>query len=182
VADALLQLGDGLWNRDRTRLTVILHPGRVKDGIASSPGPVLEEGKRYTLRVAAGWPDGHGRKLSANFDRSFVAGPAVRTALDPAKWQITATPNRIDVRFDRVMDEAVVVRLLALDGVAGVGEATDGGRGWRFTPRQPLAPGDYTLATAEGLEDPCGNRVGRAFEAGPDAAPERSARVRVVVR
>lgn len=182
VSDALLDPAEELWSGDGTRLTVLLHPGRVKDGIASSPGPVLEEGKRYALAVAPGWPDEHGRKIREEYRHAFTAGPPVRTALDPARWQLTATPTRVEVRFDRLLDEPLVARMLAVEGVAGVGEATDGGRGWRFTPRQPLPPGEYTLTAPKELEDPCGNRVGRPFEAAPDAPPATAARVRFAVR
>ena len=178
VADPFLDPGEELWSADGTRLTVLLHPGRVKGGIASSPGPVLEAGGRYSLRVAAGWPDEHGRKLAKGFDQAFTAGPAATTAIDPARWQVTATPTRVTVRFDRVLDEPLVERLLAVAGVPGVGEATDGGRGWRLTPRQPLPPGEYTITAGAGLEDPCGNRVGRPFEAVADAPPATAAAVR----
>ena len=178
VDDPFLDPGEELWSADGTRLTVLLHPGRVKAGITSSPGPVLADGQRYTLRVAAGWPDEHGRPLGKGFDQAFTAGPPERTAIDPAKWQITATPARVDVRFDRVLDEPLVARLLTVAGVPGVGEATDGGRGWRFTPRQPLPPGEYAVTAGATLEDPCGNRVGRPFEAGPDAPPATAAAVK----
>ncbi len=182
VAEPFLDPGEELWSGDGTRLTVLLHPGRVKAGIASSPGPVLEAGKRYTLRVAAGWPDEHGRKLAQGFESRFVAGPPAVTAIDPGRWVVKAKPDLVSVRFGRVLDEPLVSRLLTVAGVPGVGEATDGGRGWRFTPRQPLPPGEYTLTAAATLEDPCGNRVGRPFEAGPDAPPATAASVRFVVR
>jgi hypothetical protein len=174
-------LDEELWDGTGTRLTLILHPGRVKGGIASSPGPVLEAGKRHTLRIAAGWPDGGG-KPAPGFERTFLVGPAVTSALDPAGWQITATPAGVAVRFDRMMDPALLVRMLAVDGVPGRGEATAGGRGWRFTPARPMAPGGYTLTAPAELEDVCGNRPGRAFEAPPAAAESRPVRVRFTVR
>lgn len=182
VADPFLDPDQELWSADGTRLTVLLHPGRVKRGIASSPGPVLEPGKRYTLAVAAGWPDEHGRPLKQGFRHTFAADAPQATALDPAQWRVTATPNRVTVTFDRALDEPLVARLLTVVGVPGVGEATPGGRGWRFTPRQPLPPGEYTLTAPATLEDPCGNRVGRAFEAAPDAPPETAAGVKFRVR
>ena len=182
VEEPFLDPGEELWSADGTRLTVLLHPGRVKAGIASSPGPVLEAGKRYTLRVAAGWPDEHGRRLLKKFEVGFAAGGPVTTAIDPSRWQVKAGPDRVSVTFDRPLDEPLVERLLAVTGVPGVGEATAGGRGWRFTPRQPLPPGEYTLTAAATLEDPCGNRVGRPFEAGPDAPPATAASVRFAVR
>lgn len=182
VEEPFLDPGEELWSADGTRLTVLLHPGRVKAGIASSPGPVLEAGKRYTLRVAAGWPDEHGRKLATSFEAGFVAARPVTTAIDPGRWQVTAGSDRVSVTFDRALDEPLVERLLTVEGVPGVGRISTGGRTWQFTPRQPLPPGEYTLTAAATLEDPCGNRVGRPFEAGPDAPPATPTKVRFTVR
>ena len=41
-----------LWSDDRRRLTLWLHPGRQKAGVNLNVefGPVLEPGRRYTLR------------------------------------------------------------------------------------------------------------------------------------
>lgn len=182
VPDAFLDPTEELWSSDDTRLTVLLHPGRVKEGITSSPGPVLETTRRYALTVAPGWPDEHGRPLTTGFRHEFTVGPPAKSALDPKQWQVTATPSRVGVRFDRLLDEPLVARLLTVEGVAGVGEATDGGRGWRFTPRQPLTAGEYTITAAKELEDPSGNRVGRPFAAGPSAPSDTPTRVRFTVR
>ena len=35
---------------------------------------------------------------------------------------------------------------------------------WRFTPRVAWVAGDYALVALTLLEDPAGNRLGRAFE------------------
>ena len=54
IADAFRELE--LWSRNRTRLMVYLHPGRVKSGLAMGDafGPVVEAGKSYALEVLPG--------------------------------------------------------------------------------------------------------------------------------
>ena len=54
-----LELGEELWSQDGTRLTVFFDPGRIKRGLKprEEVGPSLEEGKSYTLRIDADWPD-----------------------------------------------------------------------------------------------------------------------------
>ena len=62
-------------------------------------------------------------------------------------------------------------------------EVADGEKTLRFAPAGKAWPaGRYKLVIDTRLEDPCGNRVGRAFEAGPDAAPATATRVRFTVR
>ena len=52
-----------------------------------------------------------------------------------------------------------------------------------FVPAEPWRAGEHTLEIAPHLEDPAGNRLGRAFEVMERVAePSQPARVRFVVR
>ena len=58
-----------------TRFTLLFDPGRIKRGLKPAQrrvGPVLEEGKSYTLVIDRGWTDAaatHSRRSSANRSR-----------------------------------------------------------------------------------------------------------------
>src|SRR5262245_52114025 len=53
-----LELGEELWDPEGVRFTLLIDPGRIKRGLKprEDVGPVLEEGKSYTLVIDKGWP------------------------------------------------------------------------------------------------------------------------------
>jgi sugar phosphate isomerase/epimerase/ribosomal protein L35AE/L33A len=164
VFSPFLELGEELWSPDGTRFTLLFDPGRVKRGLKprEEDGPVLEEGKRYTLVVDAAWEDENGSPLKAGFKKTFAVGPPDDAPIDPAKWQIDATREAVTVRFEKPLDFALAGRLVRVAGSQATGKVAADGRSVAFAG--PWNPGDYTLTVDTRLEDPCGNRVGRAFE------------------
>src|SRR5262249_10274078 len=81
VASPFLELGEELWDPGVKRFTLLLHPGRIKRGLKPREelGPILEEGKRYTLVIAADWSDAEGNLLKAGVRKSFAVGPPDET-------------------------------------------------------------------------------------------------------
>ena len=71
VADraAFMKFKQELWNADRTRLTVLIDPGRIKRSVATNLdlGPALLEGERYSLTVDEGWPSADGSSVLPSF-------------------------------------------------------------------------------------------------------------------
>ncbi len=59
---AFMQFKQELWSEDRTRLTVLIDPGRIKREVATNVerGPALQAGRRYSLAVVGGWPSADG--------------------------------------------------------------------------------------------------------------------------
>ena len=55
----------------------------------------------------------------------------------------------------------------------GEGTVQDAETRWTFVPQQPWTPGAYSLDVLTALEDPAGNRIGRAFEVTKPPAGER---------
>lgn len=175
VKDALLPSAIDFWNAERTRYTVFFDPGRVKRGILPNRtlGRALEPGRNYTVVVDAAWRDAEGRPLAESYRRGFRSGPPVERALALSDWRITApragTPDAVAVAFPHPLDEGLLHRAV---GVAPAGEGPIDGtvalaRGeteWRFTPTRPWRAGRYELLVLSILEDPSGNRLGRAFE------------------
>jgi hypothetical protein len=175
VTEAFLPLDVDLWNGDRTRFTVFFDPGRVKRGIRPNVelGRALHAGRNYAIVVDAAWPDAHGRPLAAEFRYAFRAMPALERAVTPADWKIAAPPggsrDALVVTFPSALDRGLLQRAIgvqpaggaAVDGVIAIDE---GERTWRFTPSVPWRTGAHELVVLSVLEDPAGNRVGRAFE------------------
>jgi hypothetical protein len=183
VVDPFLPLDTELWDGDRRRYTLFFDPGRQKHGIKPNRdmGPSLVAGRRYTLVIAREWRDAAGRPLGETFTRTFRVGPPALRPLDASTWRVTppapGSRDPLSVQFPAPLDRALLQRAI---GVRRDGEPVAGSVGvdahetrWTLTPVEPWTPGRYALIVLSILEDPAGNRPGRAFEA--DAVARRAA-------
>lgn len=175
VADAFLPVDGGFWNHDFTRYTLFFDPGRVKVGILPNErmGRPLVAGRRYTLSIATTWRDAQGAPLVAPFEHQFTAGKAITGPLDLAAWEMVTpaagTREPVVLRTPTPLDHAIALRAIGI--AAATGEAIDGDVSldvtcsrWQLVPREPWRAGSYSIVALETLEDPSGNRIGRAFE------------------
>jgi hypothetical protein len=165
-----VELEQELWDRDQKRLTLLFDPGRIKRGVKPNVdmGPVLAEGKRYTLVVDRELRDGHGVPLAETFRREFSVGPAERRGIEPQQWKITApksgTRDPLIVDFGRPLDYALLQDVFQVMGVPGTMSIGSGETRWSFQPAQAWKPGNHTLVIDMALEDLAGNRIGRPFD------------------
>jgi hypothetical protein len=186
---AFVEIPHGLWDGERTRLTLLFHPGRLKRGVAPGErmGAPLRAGGSYRLQVDAALRDAAGRPLERAALHAFRAIAADRASpradgvvLHPPLT--AAAPLVVDL--PEPLDAALLQRLLWVEGATG--EAVPGASGidagetrWTFTPAQPWAPGGYALRLHPALEDRAGNRFDRLFDrelaAGVSAEPGREA-------
>ncbi len=182
VEAPFLELDEELWSPDGKRLTLFIDPGRIKRGLRprEESGPVFEAGKRYKLRVSAGWPDAAGRPLAESTERAYEVTAPLAEVIDPAGWEVVAPRTRqgaLEVRFGRPLDRALLEHAIAVVGsdggrVLGLVDVPPGGATWRFTPARPVwGPGAYKLVIDPRLEDLAGNRVGRLFDTPGELPP-----------
>jgi hypothetical protein len=171
---ALLPLDSDLWNGEHTRFTILFDPGRVKRGILPNRvmGRPLRPGDAFTLVVRREWPDAHSKPLASEFRKDYRVGPPIERPLSIARWRIAppvaGSRDPLRVTFPAALDHGLVQRALsvmhgdtALSGDISVG---NGETEWRFVPRDPWTAGEYAVSVLPVLEDPAGNRIGRAFE------------------
>src|SRR5262249_18393507 len=118
-----LELEQELWDPSGRRLTLFIDPGRIKRGLKprEEVGPVLEEGKKYTLVIDKGWPDANGNPLKETYRKAFRALAPDDTQPDPKAWKVQApaagTRDPLRVTFPRPLDQALAERLVwAADG------------------------------------------------------------------
>lgn len=163
-------VGQELWNRDNTRLTLIFDPGRIKRGVKPNVdlGPVLVEGKRYTLIIDREFKDVNGKLLAEPFRHEFTAGADERRAVDTTLWKLSqpkaGTLDPLAIRFDRPLDYALLSDALQIPGVSGTATIGQGETVWSFQPAQPWTAGEHQVVVDMALEDLAGNRIGRAFD------------------
>ncbi|WP_345762462.1 hypothetical protein [Diaminobutyricibacter sp. McL0608] len=172
IPGTLLEMPPELWDRGRRRLTVLLEPGRIKRGLQPhvQAGAPLREGSTITVAVDAGLRDAEGAQLRVGARRTYRVGAAVRSRIDPARWDVQwpgGRSNRLVARFDRPLDRALVQRCLHVvdehgDPVPGRASLDQGALVWDFTPTS--GGEDWRLRVDTRLEDLAGNSVRRVFD------------------
>ena len=165
---AFMKFKQELWNVDRTRLTVLIDPGRIKRSVATNLdlGPALVEGHRYELTVDEGWPAADGSSVLQLFSKRFRVGASLRERPDVArrKWRPPrpGTREALVIVFDRPFDRHLLDDALhVVDGdgqpVDGTPHTGDNETSWSFTPDEPWTTGDVRIVVGDALEDVAGN-------------------------
>jgi hypothetical protein len=186
VDSPFLELDEELWSPDGTRFTLVCDPGRVKRGLKprEEVGPVLEEGRSYSLVIDRQWTDASGNTLKSGSRKTFRVGPPDDTSPDPKTWTIhspaAGSRDYLEVRFPEPLNRALLERLIWVEnadakGVAGQVSVGAAETCWRFTPASLWQNGGYHLVIGTELEDLAGNSVAQPFEV--DAAGPISRRV-----
>ncbi len=164
-----------LWNAAATRLTLFIHPGRIKQGVnlRDDFGPVLHAGKTYELVVGADLRDAGGQPLGTAWRRRFTAEAEVRERIDVARWRLdpprAETREPLVVRFERPLDYALTERCLTVQDAEGrpiaasVRPSDDAAHAF-VTPSGPWPAAEVRLVVDPELEDCCGNTPLRAFD------------------
>ena len=175
IVEPFLEIGEEFWDGAQQRLTLLVDPGRIKQGVAPREiiGPVFEVGNRYKLVIDRGLLDAHGRPLVSSYEKSFEIVEPIRTAVDHKSWKLepleAMSQLPLKLQFDRSMDHALLQRtieVLGPDGepVPGVICLENDDRIWKLVPRRPWPAGAYQLRIDTVLEDLAGNQLGKAFE------------------
>lgn len=175
VEGALVDIPDGLWSSQGTVLTLLFHPGRVKQGLAAhrALGRALAAGGDYRLVIGGGLMGEDGRTLGAARQVPLRIGPAEMRGLDPARWRWTpphpGSTAPLAIATGRQMDALSLQGGLRLeDGDGRAHAVTLQAKGNRIiaVPAVPW-PDVIRLAVAPWLEDVCGNRLHEGFERPP---------------
>ncbi|MEM7473152.1 MAG: hypothetical protein AAF340_17520 [Pseudomonadota bacterium] len=166
--EAFMSFKQELWNDDRTRLTLLMDPGRIKRGVAQnrSLGPALEAGGHYAIVIDDGWEAANGSAGTARFVQAFTVTDPLRSLPDPGLWRIDAPKagslEPLIVEFDRPFDQNLVARSLAVFDAGGAQvtgsvsvEAHQ--RVWRFVPAEPWQGARVEIVVDARLEDVAGN-------------------------
>ena len=174
VVEPFLPVEAEFWSPDRTRFTLFFDPGRVKRGIKPNRdmGRALVPGRKYALVIDEQWRDGREQPLKSAYRHEFTVGAAIEKALNQAEWKITpprpGTRDPLIVTFPWALDHALMQRSLWVThgpaDLSGQGMVSGSETRWTFTPSDPWTAGEYSVVALTLLEDPAGNRLGRAFE------------------
>jgi hypothetical protein len=164
-----------LWSTDARRLTLFIHPGRVKKrvNLREDLGPVLLPNETYTLRIDAAMLDALGQPLGKPFTKRFRTSTELHSRPMPAEWKVHAPPSGtrrpLKLDFPTPLDRALLDRFLIVldaDGKAVRGKIEVGfeERFWVFLPESDWSDSEYTVQVDENLEDLAGNTPQRLFD------------------
>jgi hypothetical protein len=181
LEDVFLSMPPELWDARRTRLTMLLDPGRIKRGLVphEEAGYPLSDGMPIELVVESTFRDAEGRTLRAPAVRTYQVGPAVRARVDPDLWAIerpaAGSSEPLTVRFDRPLDRALLEHCLRVSDPTGASVAGTISIGpsecsWHFEPAEPWRDGTYAIGVDAHLEDLAGNSIRRVFDRDLEAA------------
>ncbi len=185
-----------LWSADGTRLTLWVHPGRVKRGVnlREELGPVLEPGHAYALVIEPGMQSLAGRRVETGFRHLFRTGPENHSRPNPAAWSLgvprAGTSDALEIGFGEPVDHALAARHLSLilmdtaKAVPASAEVLSGNTRVRLHPVSPWSAGPHALAVGPWLEDLAGNTPERVFDHDLTEGPPvpQPAEIRFVIR
>ncbi len=160
------------WLDDRKLLVLMIHPGRVKNGIHYE-GPLFDSARYYTIEVGNGILDANGNPCSGKFSKQYyIAGedreiPKVR--IDDLRLPKANTTRPVSFIFSEGIDNASV-----LEGTIVLDESGNtvpcavrehrSDRIFTITPVKKWAKGNYMLSLNGVIYDFAGNRLNRLFE------------------
>lgn len=165
---AFMRFKQELWDEDRTRLTLLMDPGRIKRSVATRLrlGPALLAGHDYELVIEGGWPAADGHSVLPSFSKRFSVSERLRHLPDTERWKISAprlgTTEAVEVRLDRPFDRARLqqdLRIFSVDGgqIHGQIEIGKSEKEWRFVPDSAWPAREILLVVNAALEDVAGN-------------------------
>ncbi len=117
LIEPFVEVPEGLWNIDRTRLTLLLHPGRIKQGVGPNmtEGDILRAGNVYTLKIDSKWKGASGEALKESFSRSINASNTLKKAINVNLWALKAVQNQVGILTivtDHPLDQPLAKRML----------------------------------------------------------------------
>lgn len=159
------------WAENGKLLVLMIHPGRVKRGIAH-PGEILSKGKTFKMVIGVEIKDAYGRSLLQEATKEFEIGEADYKVPKMKKRDMELPEERdlspITLKFSEPMDYARMVegtQLLNKDG-AEVEHRVEcvNDNLFRFYPQENWESGQHELVLTRLVADLSGNQLDRKFE------------------
>ena len=176
-----------LWNADSTRLTLWIHPGRIKRGVnlREELGPVLKPEAKYRLLIEKSLQNAAGTPLDADFRHEFTTSAEDHVRPLPQNWKleipVLGSQNPLAVQSPKPLDHALIERYVWIEN--DIGEKLEiefkiglSQESWTMTPTASWKSGVHRLHVGLRLEDLAGNTPERVFDtdlevASPDPPP-----------
>lgn len=170
-----LELPSELWNKEHTRLTLWLDPGRIKTDLIPNKkeGLPLKEGRNYTLRIAENLKSAKGVKLNQSYSKDFFVSTSDRQKPDSFTWQISPpkkdSKGVLEIKFNEPMDGVLAKEVISITDnsgktIRGRYELVDHERQLNFYPETLWYSTTYEITVRSLLEDLAGNNLNHLFD------------------
>ena len=166
-----------LWNEDRTKVTLIIDPGRVKLGLLANNkmGRAFDEDKKYTLTIDSLLMDFNDQKLSGKFSKTFVAVKEDRIPPDTENWKLLLpkanSSDAILIDFQDKIDHISASTLIKIfqnkEEIQGEISLDNQEQNWAFKPFKSWEKGNYSIIINPRLEDIAANSLNQIFDHSP---------------
>lgn len=169
--DVFLELNTELWNKEHTRLTLWLDPGRIKTDLIPNreKGLPILRGNEYTLTIDSNWGDANGNTLSKSYQKTFNV--VERDAKKPniEEWNLLVNLDVLTIHFNEPLDGVLASKSFQVKNsnneiVVGDFELVNHEQTLKFQPEYPFALGEYSLVVESKLEDLAGNNLNHPFD------------------
>lgn len=159
------------WLDDGKLLVLMIHPGRVKNGIHFE-SPLFDSGRTYTVVVPKDIQDINGNPIAAEYTRSYYVKGEDRNmpkaSLTATQYTISNSQQPIVLTFSEGMDHASVTEGITIvneqgDNISFNITATDD-KHYSIAPASNWSKGKYTLILNGSVYDYAANRINRLFE------------------
>lgn len=164
------------WNKERTKLTMIFDPGRVKTGLRAHQqmgGRALKPGNTYTLTIGSCWKAMNGRPLKRLVSKTFTVTEEIIETIAVQDWKLEKpapySQGPLTLGFGRPLDHINArsfIKIIDEYGHLVVGKVwlSQEEARWHFQPTYPWMPGKYQVVVNKKLEDVCGNNLIHGFD------------------
>ncbi|MEZ6115924.1 MAG: Ig-like domain-containing protein [Pirellulaceae bacterium] len=169
-----VELAEELWDTSGTRLTLLLDPGRIKQGLKprEQEGTILQSGQTYTLEIRGTWQDAAGNALGKPHHKTFQVTRPDTSQPTPQRWTIHSpavhSNQPLVIEFHEMLDHGLLERVITVEqnqqAISGRITISEEETKWTFTPDQDWRSGNYRIAIGTELEDAAGNSIRRPFE------------------
>lgn len=166
-----------LWNENRTEVTLIVDPGRVKLGLLANNtmGRAFDLGKKYTLTVDKDLMDFNDQKLQQNFTKTFVAVDEDMLPPKTSEWKLSlpkvGSNDVLSIDFNDKIDHISAQTLIKFffndTEIKGKTELGNQEQKLIFKPSKKWRKGNYQIIVNQRLEDIAANSLNQIFDHKP---------------
>jgi hypothetical protein len=163
-----------LWDINRTKVTLIIDPGRVKTGLSANRlmGRAFVEGEEYTLTVDSLLLDFNDQQLARSFSKTFVAVKEDRTPPRVELWHYNVpkskSKQKLVIDFNDKIDHISAQTLIRITykGKTVEGEILLKNQEQQsvFEPKKQWKKGTYKIEVSPSLEDIATNSMNQVFD------------------
>lgn len=173
IETPFVELPEGLWNEFRTRMTLLFHPGRIKQGVEPnrSMGTPMRSSEKFRLVVSKKWKDAAGNPLDQDFKKQFITSAPVREKMQKNDFQLqTSRETQLSVLVDvvRLLDQEMAQKHIRIEDDNGNRLTSNisfvTGRRFIVRSNEFESAKKYRLYINPRLEDVCGNTFLNAFD------------------